>query len=49
MTETRCSECNSLFPEDELLIREDDGKPVCEDCSGLITGEDLGCQYEETG
>lgn len=49
MTDRRCSQCQELYPEEELLIREDNGEAVCIDCSGLIIGEDLGCQYEETG
>ncbi|GAB4563545.1 MAG: hypothetical protein Tsb0017_22740 [Geothermobacteraceae bacterium] len=47
MTEKRCQNCRMLFPEEELLIREDTGEPVCEDCSELIQGEDLSCRYDE--
>lgn len=49
MTDKRCSKCRMLFPEEELLIREDTGEPVCPDCSGLLAGEDLGCAYVEEG
>jgi hypothetical protein len=38
-----------LFPEEELLMREDDGQWVCPDCSGLLGDEDLGCEYVEEG
>lgn len=47
--EQQCSECGGDFPEAELLIREDTGAPVCEDCSGLIGNEDLTCRYDEQG
>jgi hypothetical protein len=49
MTDKRCSKCRMLFPEEELLIREDTGQPVCPDCSGLLEGEDLSCTYVEEG
>ena len=49
MTDKRCSQCRMLFSEEELLIREDNGQPVCPDCSGLLTGEDLSCTYDEEG
>jgi len=45
----RCSECKLLFQEDELLKREDNSELVCPYCSGLLAGEDLSCQYDETG
>jgi len=38
-----------MFPEEKLLIREDTGEPVCEDCSGLVNDEDLSCRYDEQG
>lgn len=47
MDEQRCSNCQQLFASDSLLIREDNGLPVCEDCSGLLADEDLSCQYDE--
>jgi hypothetical protein len=49
MSDKRCSRCSILFPEEELLIREDTGEAVCPECSGLLTGEDLGCEYDEEG
>ncbi len=49
MADKRCSECGMNLPEEELLIREDNGQPVCPDCSGLLYGEDPGCAYDETG
>jgi formylmethanofuran dehydrogenase subunit E len=49
MTDKRCSLCRMLFAEEELLIREDNGEPVCPDCSGLLAGEDLRCTYDEEG
>lgn len=49
MSDKRCSRCCMLFPEEELLVREDTGEPVCPECSGLLAAEDLGCQYVEEG
>lgn len=49
MAEKRCLKCHMLYPEEELLIREDNGEPVCEDCSELLEGEDLSCRYDESG
>lgn len=49
MSDTRCSQCNRLYEEDELLQREDNGGMICPDCSGLLADEDLGCQYDEAG
>jgi formylmethanofuran dehydrogenase subunit E len=49
MTDQRCSKCHDLFPEEELLVSETTGELICPDCSGLLTGEDLGCQYIEEG
>lgn len=49
MKEARCSHCGQLFAEEELLEREDTGELVCEDCSGLLASEDLGCRYDEQG
>jgi formylmethanofuran dehydrogenase subunit E len=49
MTEARCTVCNRLFLEEELLVKEDDGQLVCADCSGLLGQEDLGCEYVEEG
>ncbi|MEJ2698197.1 MAG: hypothetical protein P8Z70_00825, partial [Desulfuromonadales bacterium] len=49
MTDKRCSKCRMLFPEEELLIREDTGEPVCPDCSGLLAVEEFGYAYVEEG
>ena len=49
MKEARCSECGELWPEEELLEREDNGERVCPACSGLLTAEELSCRYDETG
>lgn len=49
MAEKRCQKCHMLYPEEELLVREDNGASVCEDCSGLLDGEELGCRYVESG
>lgn len=49
MKERNCSQCQHPYLEEDLLIREDTGEPVCPDCSGLLAGEDLGCQYDEVG
>lgn len=45
----RCDQCRMLFPEEELLQREDDGKWVCPECSGLLKEEKLSCSYDEEG
>lgn len=48
--EKRCTQCNGMYPEEELLIREDTSELVCEDCSGLLeNNEDLTCRYDEQG
>jgi len=49
MNETLCSQCQRLYAEEDLLIREDNGEKVCPQCSGLLAGEDLKCEYDETG
>ncbi len=49
MQEERCSQCGELWPEEELLEREDNGERVCVPCSGLLTGEELSCRYDEIG
>ena len=49
MTDRRCSRCRMLYPEEELLMREDDGTWVCPDCSGLLKEENLTCAYDEEG
>lgn len=49
MNEAICSVCRIPCPEEDLLLREDDGQPVCPDCSGLLAEEDLGCAYDEVG
>ncbi len=46
MSEKRCSDCCMLYPEEELLVREDNGQYVCPDCSGLLAGEDLCCVHD---
>ena len=47
MQKQRCSQCQQEFAEEDLLLREDNGDPVCLDCSGLRADEDLSCQYDE--
>ena len=47
MKEERCAQCQRLFAAEELLVREDNGQHVCEDCSGLHADEDLSCHYDE--
>lgn len=47
--EKQCSQCNGMFPEEELLEREDTTALVCENCSGLLGNEDLSCRYDEQG
>lgn len=49
MNDARCSQCCQRWHEDELLRREDDGRLVCPDCSGLQADEDLSCRHDETG
>jgi NAD-dependent SIR2 family protein deacetylase len=49
MKEAPCTQCGLNYDEDELIKREDNGELVCPDCSGLLTDEDLGCRYDETG
>ncbi len=49
MQEERCTECNELWPEEELLEREDTGEKVCIPCSGLLTADEASCRYDETG
>lgn len=49
MSDKRCSKCERLYAEEDLLVTEDTGELVCVDCSGLIAGEDLDCRYDETG
>ncbi len=49
MQETACEQCGRLWPEVELLQREDNGQRVCPECSGLLADEDPGCRYDETG
>ena len=49
MKEAPCPNCGLLWPEEELLIREDNGQPVCPECSGLLVGEDLSCRHDESG
>ena len=48
MSEQRCSQCSLLLPEEELLIREDNGQPECPECAGFFRDEDLCCEYDET-
>jgi hypothetical protein len=47
--EKQCSQCKLMFPEEELLEREDTSELVCEDCSGLQAEDDLTCRYDEQG
>lgn len=47
--EKQCSVCQLWFQETELLESETTGELVCEDCSGLLASEDLGCRYDEQG
>jgi hypothetical protein len=49
LMEKQCSQCNGMFPEEELLEREDTTALVCENCSGLLGNEDLSCRYDEQG
>ena len=49
MKEAPCEQCGRLWAEEDLLEREDNGLLVCPECSGLLTDEDLSCQYDETG
>lgn len=49
MADKRCSKCDQLFPEEELLVSETTGELICPDCSGLLEGEDLSCAYVEEG
>ncbi len=47
MAESLCSGCRQPYPDDQLLVREDNGERVCEECSGLLVNEDLSCTYGE--
>jgi hypothetical protein len=47
MTWKKCSHCLLIYPDEELLTREDNGEQVCEECSGLRADEDLSCCYDE--
>jgi len=49
MKELRCSKCSILLPEEELLVREDNGELECPDCAGFYKEEDLCCDYDEIG
>ena len=49
MKRKSCAECGHLWPDDELLEREDNRQLVCPECSGLLADEDLSCRYDETG
>ncbi len=49
MSDRRCSKCSMLFPEEELLIREDNGERECPECSGLIKADIVTCAYDEEG
>ncbi|MBE0595871.1 MAG: hypothetical protein IH614_01230 [Desulfuromonadales bacterium] len=49
MSDKRCSDCCMLYPEEELLLREDDGQLVCPDCSRLNEDDLLTCTYDEVG
>ena len=47
--EKQCTKCMLIFPEEELLVREDNAELVCEDCSGLQEQDYLSCRYDEQG
>jgi len=47
MTDRRCDRCGTLYPEVELLINRKRNVAMCQHCSGLLDGEDLGCRYDE--
>jgi len=48
--EKQCTQCNTNYPEEELLVREDTLELVCEACSGLLEDkEELTCRYDEQG
>ena len=49
MHEAPCAQCGDIWPEEELLEREDNGLWVCPACSGLLADENNSCQYDETG
>ena len=49
MEDQLCSSCQEVFRQELLLIREDNGLPVCEDCSGLLVNENLSCKHDEWG
>ena len=49
MKQMTCDQCGNRWPEDDMLKREDNGKMVCPECSGLFNDEDLSCRYDETG
>ena len=49
MKELRCSKCSILLPEEELLVREDNGELECPECAGFYKEEDLCCDYDEIG
>jgi len=49
MEEKPCARCLRTWPEEELLIAEDSGEPICPECSGLLAGEDLSCRFDESG
>lgn len=49
MTDKRCSRCQMLYLEEELLITEDTGEAVCPDCSGLLGADNLSCVHDEEG
>jgi RNA polymerase subunit RPABC4/transcription elongation factor Spt4 len=47
--EKQCSSCKLMFPEEDLLEREDTADLVCEDCSGLLADDEMSCRYDEQG
>jgi RNA polymerase subunit RPABC4/transcription elongation factor Spt4 len=47
--EKQCSNCKLMFPEEELLEREDTAELVCGDCSGLLAADEISCRYDEQG
>jgi len=47
MADRRCDKCGTLYPEKELLIAKRGKLAICQQCSGLLAGEDLSCRYDE--
>jgi hypothetical protein len=49
MSDKRCANCRMLYPEEELLLREDNGEWICPDCSGMLKEDLVTCAYDEEG